>query len=60
MIQFLFYNFYKFSMVSVGVHTNGSQFYISLNPLPHMNGRSVVFGRLIEGDNVLKAIEKVL
>lgn len=46
-------------MVSVGVHTNGSQFYIDLAAAPHLNGRCMVFGRIVEGDNVLKEIEKV-
>ena len=47
------------SMVTSGVHTNASQFYISLSPSKHLNGRSVVFGRVIEGDDSLKAMEKV-
>lgn len=46
-------------MVSVGVNTNGSQFYISLSPTFYMNGRCAVFGRLIEGDAVLARIEKI-
>jgi peptidylprolyl isomerase len=47
------------SMVSTGIHSNGSQFYISSKATSHLNGRSVVFGRMIEGDNVIKSIEKV-
>lgn len=47
------------SMVSPGVHSNGSQFYITLNPTKHLNGRAVAFGRVVKGDNVLKEIEKV-
>ena len=47
-------------MASVGVHTNASQFYVTLNPAKHLNGRCVTFGRLVEGDEVLKAIEQVL
>jgi len=47
------------SMVSVGVWTNNSQFTISLSPAKHLNGRSVVFGRIIQGDDVLKKIEDV-
>jgi cyclophilin family peptidyl-prolyl cis-trans isomerase len=45
-------------MASVGIDTNGSQFYISLKPTYYMNGRCVVFGRLIEGEEVIKSIEK--
>jgi cyclophilin family peptidyl-prolyl cis-trans isomerase len=46
-------------MVSTGLHSGGSQFQISLSPTTHLNGRAVVFGRLVEGDDVVKAIEKV-
>lgn len=47
------------SMASIGVHTNGSQFYLGLGPNPHMNGRCVVFGRMIAGDEVVSSVEKV-
>jgi peptidylprolyl isomerase len=47
------------SMASVGRDTGASQFYISFNPNPHLNGYCVVFGRVVEGDNVLAALEKV-
>jgi cyclophilin family peptidyl-prolyl cis-trans isomerase len=47
-------------MASAGVHTGGSQFYIDLAPAPHLDGRCVVFGRLVEGDDVLQKMEKVL
>ena len=47
------------SMASTGVNTNNSQFYISLNAASHLNGRSVVFGRIVDGDSVLKQIEDV-
>lgn len=47
-------------MASVGLDTGGSQFYVSLSPSPHMNGRCVVFGRMEPaGEPVLAAIEKV-
>ena len=46
-------------MASIGIHTTGSQFYIDVNTASHLNGRCVVFGRIIEGDEVLKEIEKV-
>lgn len=46
-------------MASSGIHTNGSQFYISLGDTSYMNGRCVVFGRLVQGDDVLTTIEKV-
>ena len=47
------------SMASVGKHTGGSQFYISLAENDHMNGRCVVFGRVVEGENVIETIEKI-
>jgi cyclophilin family peptidyl-prolyl cis-trans isomerase len=47
------------SMVAPGVHTNGSQFYLTLNPTKHLDGRAVAFGRVVKGDNVIKEIETV-
>ena len=47
------------SMASVGKHTGGSQFYISLAENEHMNGRCVVFGRVVEGEDVIETIEKI-
>jgi cyclophilin family peptidyl-prolyl cis-trans isomerase len=47
------------SMASIGRDTGGSQFYISLKPTSYMNGRCVVLGRMVEGDDVVKAVEKV-
>lgn len=48
-----------YSMATVGVNTNGSQFYISLSPTQYLNGRCVVFGRLVGGEDVLARMEKV-
>ena len=47
------------SMASIGRDTSGSQFYISLKPTVYMNGRCVVFGRMVEGEEMVKVIEKV-
>jgi cyclophilin family peptidyl-prolyl cis-trans isomerase len=47
------------SMASVGRNTNGSQFYIDLAPAPHLNGRCMVFGRVVEGMEHIDAIEKM-
>jgi len=44
------------SMVSAGVHRNGSHFYISTEACPHLDGRSVVFGRVVGG---MEVVEKV-
>jgi len=46
-------------MASIGRNTNGSQFYLSLGKNPHLNGKCMVFGRLVEGEEVLKQIESV-
>jgi len=42
-----------------GKNTNGSQFFITLEPCPHLNGRHSIFGRLISGDDTLSRIAKV-
>ena len=46
------------SMANNGVHRNNSQFFISLAPLPHLDGRNVSIGRVVDGFEVLDAIEK--
>uniref|UniRef100_A0A8C6UJS4 Peptidyl-prolyl cis-trans isomerase n=1 Tax=Neogobius melanostomus TaxID=47308 RepID=A0A8C6UJS4_9GOBI len=45
-------------MANKGPHSNGSQFYITLQPTPWMDGTYVAFGQLIEGVDVLKTIEE--
>eukprot|EP00794_Sanderia_malayensis_P000553 gene553-1210_t len=45
-------------MANKGRHTNGSQFYIILQPAQWMNTHYVAFGRVIEGSNVLKKLEE--
>ena len=44
------------AMANSGPDTNGSQFFITFVPTPHLDGNYTIFGKLIEGDTVLSAI----
>lgn len=50
---------YVISMANAGANTNGSQFFITDTETPHLNGRHTVFGKVIEGTEVVDAISEV-
>ncbi|KAF1841171.1 peptidyl-prolyl cis-trans isomeras-like protein-like 3 [Cucurbitaria berberidis CBS 394.84] len=47
------------SMANKGPNTNGSQFFITFAAAPHLDGKNTVFGKVLEGFEVLDDIEKV-
>jgi len=47
------------AMANYGKNTNGTQFFVTVAPQPHLNGKHTIFGRVVEGQDIVQKISEV-